>query len=212
MAPHVIAHARETPRAVTGYLERATVRAVERILASGGVAVLPTDTIYGLHCVASNIEAVARIRRLKGRGAAGGFILLVADCAMASTIVARWPGASRELLTRIWPAPLTAVLPARKGLPAVLAPRGTIAIRVPAHEGLRRLVEVLGEPIVSTSVNISGRAPMTRIALIRKAFPGLEGYCSRRGRSARLSSTIVDFTSRAPLLLRAGLYSWTAGS
>ena len=195
---------------VIGYLDRSTIRSVKRLLGSGGIAVLPTDTIYGFHCAASNLEAVARIRRLKGRGIQEGFILLAADCTMASTVVARWPGESRARLAAVWPAPLTAILPARRELSSILAPGGAVALRVPAHGELRALVEALGEPIVSTSVNVSGREPMTRIAGIRKAFPGLEAYLSHRGRPAGMPSTIVDFRSAVPLLVRAGLYPWAA--
>jgi tRNA A37 threonylcarbamoyladenosine synthetase subunit TsaC/SUA5/YrdC len=51
---------------------------------------------------------------------------------------------------------------------------------------------------------------MTEIAAIRKAFPGLGGYLSRRGRGSALPSTIVDFTVDAPILVRAGGYPWPA--
>ena len=201
---------REMASPVTGYLDRSTIRTVARLLASGGVAVLPTDTIYGFHCAASNLEAIAKFRRIKGRGAKGGFILLAVDCTMAATVVARWPGAARTRLAGIWPAPLTAILPARRKLPSILAPGGAVALRVPAYKELRALIESLGEPIVSTSVNVSGREPMTRITGIRKAFPGLDAYLSHRGRPAGLASTIVDFTSARPLLVRVGIYPWAA--
>jgi L-threonylcarbamoyladenylate synthase len=197
----------ETP-GVSGSFGRSSIRTAAAALASGGVAVLPTDTIYGFHCVASNAHAIETILALKGRRARGGFILLAADAAMAGALVARWPGESRRTLLRIWPAPLTAILPARRTLSALLSPGGRVAVRVPARADLRALIATIGEPIVSTSVNRSGGEPMTRIADIRKAFPGLGGYLSRRGRSPALPSTIVDFTVGAPLLVRAGGYPW----
>jgi len=198
------------PPAVTGYLDRFSLRNVAGILTGGGVAVLPTDTIYGLHCAASNLDAVEMIRRLKGRGAGGGFILLASDMSMVDSVVARWPDASRERCAEIWPAPLTAILPARRAYPSVLSPKGRVAVRVPASEHLRALIAIVGEPIVSTSANISGRNPMTRIADIRRAFPGLDAYVSKRGRPPGSPSTIVDFTRPAPRLVRAGIYPWAA--
>jgi len=210
MAPNLNASLRTMSPVVTGYLDRYSIRSVAGVLSAGGVAVLPTDTIYGLHCAASNLEAVEEIRRLKGRGTQGGFILLAADVPMADAIVARWPGAAKERLAEIWPAPLTAILPARVGCPPVLSSKGTIAVRVPAYEDLRALIKIVGEPIVSTSANLSGRRPMTRIADIRKAFPGLDAYVSRRGRPPKAPSTIVDFTPCAPRLVRAGSYPWAA--
>ena len=193
---------------VSGYFGRSSIRRAVAVLASGGIAVLPTDTIYGFHCAASKRGAIEAILDLKGRRSRGGFILLAADAAMADTLVARWPRASRRTLVRIWPAPLTAILPARRTLSPLLSPGGKVAVRIPARADLRALIKTLGEPIVSTSVNLSGREPMKRIADIRRSFPGIGGYLSQRGKSPALPSTIVDFTVGEPLLVRAGGYPW----
>jgi len=193
-----------------GNLDRRTITKVAAILAAGGVAVLPTDTIYGFHCAASRDEAIERIRRLKGRREEAGFIHLAADCAMAKRLVARWPGDSKRLLDAIWPARLTAILPARGGDGRVAAGRGrgSVAVRVPARRELRALIEALGEPIVSTSVNRSGYAPLTRIREIAEAFPGLEAYVSQRGRPFSRPSTVVDFRLYPPRIVRAGAFRW----
>lgn len=208
MAPEMRASRPRERSPVSGYFGRSTIRSAAAVLASGGIAVLPTDTIYGFHCVASNRRSIEALLELKGRYARGGFILLAEDAAMADTLIARWPGESRKTLVRIWPAPLTAILPAGRSLSPLISPRGKVAVRVPARAELRALIGTVGEPIVSTSVNLSGREPMTRIADIRRAFPGLGGYLSQRGRSPALPSTIVDFTAEAPLLIRAGGYAW----
>jgi tRNA threonylcarbamoyl adenosine modification protein (Sua5/YciO/YrdC/YwlC family) len=210
MASNVGILSRRTPLPASGHLDRSRIRAVAALLAGGGVAVLPTDTIYGLHCAASRREALERIRKLKGRGAKSGFILLAADMAMVERVVARWPGESRRLLGNVWPAPLTAILPAGAALPRIISPGRKVAVRIPARDDLRALIAAVGEPIVSTSVNLVGKAPMRRIAGIRRTFPGLEAYLSGTGRAPASPSTIVDFTSVRPRLVRAGLYRWTA--
>ncbi len=191
-----------------GYLTRSLAARVAAVLASGGVAVLPTDTIYGLHCAASRLDAVERIRKLKGRSRGIGYILLAADARMAERVVSRWPGEARGILSRLWPAPLTAILPARRRLPAALAPRGAVAVRVPADAALRALVAAVGEPLVSTSANVSGGRPLARIGDIERAFPGLDAYVSRRGRSPAAPSTIVDFRRARPSLVRRGAVEW----
>ncbi len=196
------------PTPIRGFLDGPARRKLAALLAAGGVAVLPTDTMYGLSCAASRADSLERIRRLKGRRRGAGFILLVSDLAMASSIVARWPGNAREALGRIWPAPFTAILPARPALPPSLAPRGAVAVRIPARESLRRLVAALGEPIVSTSVNLAGKPPLGRIGEIERAFPGLDAYVSQRGRAAARPSTIVDFRVAPPALLRVGRVPW----
>jgi L-threonylcarbamoyladenylate synthase len=195
-----------------GLFTRSLSARVAAALAAGGTAVLPTDTMYGLHCAAFRAGAVKRIRALKRRASASGFILLASDAAMADRLVSRWPGGAKEVLSRVWPAPLTALLPARKNLPAALAPRGVVAVRVPRHAALRALIAAVGEPLVSTSANLAGRRPLSRIADIERAFPGLDAYVSKRGRTPARPSTIVDFTSGRPTLVRPGSIPWPAGS
>jgi L-threonylcarbamoyladenylate synthase len=210
MAPEVTVTPRP-PRPLLGRLDPSTIRALGPVLAGGGIAVLPTDTLYGLHCAASRRDALSRIAAIKGRRSTGGFIVLAADMAMVERLVRTWPGSSRNRLAAIWPAPLTAVLPARPTLPRIVAPAGRVAVRIPALGELRRLIATVGEPLVSTSANLSGAAPITRIGLIRRIFPGLEAYLSARGRLPSSPSTIVDFTGPRPRLVRAGRYHWEAG-
>lgn len=191
-----------------GYLSKATVQKVAAVLRNGGVAVLPTDTIYGLHCAATGASAVRRIREIKGRRGKAGFVLLVSDMEMADRLVDRWPDRARELLARIWPAPLTAILPASGSVDAEFAPNGTVAVRIPAFAELRRCIESVGCPLVSTSVNPSGRKPLTRIRDIMRSVPALDAYISQRGRHATSPSTIVDLTDAPPRLVRPGRYIW----
>lgn len=211
MAPPVNRARRGDAPPVSGLLGRSSVRRAAAALAAGGVAVLPTDTIYGFHCAASNARGIETILKLKGRAARAGLILLASDEAMARSLVARWPGGSERTLARIWPAPLTAILPARASLSAPLSRNGKVAVRIPALAELRAVIRALGEPLVSTSVNRSGSAPLARISDIRRAFPGLAAYCSRRGRSPVLPSTIVDYTGETERLVRAGRFPWPAG-
>jgi L-threonylcarbamoyladenylate synthase len=194
------------PLPTIGYLNGPGLERIAALLGAGGVVVLPTDTMYGFHCAASCLSAVERIRTLKGRAKGSGFILLAADAAMVDSLVRRWPGSSKRVLSTIWPAALTAVLPARGTIARIVAPHGRVAVRVPANSGIRCLIAEVGEPIVSTSVNRSARPPMTRIADIRRSFPGLDAYVSRRGGGGRSSSTVVDFTGGPPRLVRAGRF------
>lgn len=193
---------------LVGYLEGRRITQAAGVLSAGGIAVLPTDTLYGFHCAASKRDAIDRIGRLKGRRGSAGYIVLASDLEMADALVSRWPWGSRAALSAIWPAPLTAVLPASSRVSVAVAPRGSVAVRIPALDELRRVIRALGEPIVSTSVNVSGRSPMTRIAEIRERFPGLAVYLSRRGRPSRIPSTVVDFTGSEPRLVRPGRRPW----
>ncbi len=204
--------ARRNGRPLVGYLEGRKLREAARLLSSGAITVLPTDTLYGFHCAVSSGAAIERIRALKGRRRGMGYILLASDLAMVDSMVAGWPSGSRAALGRIWPAPFTAVLRASSRVPAAAAPRGSVAVRIPALAGLRSVIRAVGEPILSTSVNASGRAPLARIGDIRKRFPGLAAYLSRRGRAGAAPSTIVDFTGTEPRLVRRGKYPWPSSA
>jgi len=189
---------------IEGYLEGRKISAVAGRLRSGCVAVLPTDTIYGFHCAYSNLPSIDRIRGLKGRSKGSGFILLASSLAMVDSLVGRWPAGVRDILDTLWPAPLTVIIPASKSIPAALRPKGAVAVRIPAMESLTTLIDKTGEPLVSTSVNLSGRQPLNRIDDIRFEFPGLDVYISRRGTGGLIPSTLLDLSGSEPRIVRPG--------
>ena len=160
------------------------------ILLGGGVVLMPTDTIYGLHAVATNAAAVARIAELKGRGDDKPFVVIAASADQLRRFGAEVPA---ELET-LWPAPLTAVL--RRG-------EGTVAARVPDLPWLRALLARTG-PLVSTSANRAGEKPISEIVELAPDVAagidaGLDG-----GRREGKPSTIVDFTGASPHIVREG--------
>jgi len=189
-------------------LDRRDIKQIVEVLLRGGVAVLPTDTIYGLHCAVFKRNAIERILQLKGRNVQKGFILLSSCMDMVESVIAEWPYDSKKMLLEIWPAPLTAVLPASNLLPDYVVSDGRVAIRIPDRLWLREVISLVGEPLVSTSVNRSGKRPIKRIREIRKEFSDLDIYVSSPGRPSGKPSTLVDFTSRVPVILREGKYKF----
>lgn len=187
--------------------DHARARALE-LLRSGGVVVLPTDTLPGFHAAASRRDAVERISRLKGAGGERRYLLLAASTDMASEYISSWGCATRELLGRLWPAPLTVVLPAGGRCPEWLG--ATVALRVPAHEGLRDFIAHTGEALVSTSCNRSGAPPMREWATIDATFDVdlvLEGELV-----AGPASTLVDACGETAVVVREGAYDWAAAT
>jgi len=185
----------------------AVARAVA-VLESGRLLIYPTDTLYALGGRALDAAVVARVRAAKARAAGKPLPLVAADADQVRGLCAAWPDAARLLARRFWPGPLTLVLPAARHVPSeVTAGGATIAVRVPALAVTRALCVGVGA-LVSTSANLAGEAaPMTcdeavaavgaKAALALDAGPG----------NAR-SSTIVDLSSDAPRLLRAGPVAW----
>jgi L-threonylcarbamoyladenylate synthase len=140
-------------------------------LARGGLAVFPTETVYGLGADAGAAGAVARLVAVRGRQPARPILVLIADLAMASAVAADVPAAARRLAARFWPGPLTLVVPARADVhPALTAGTGTIGVRVPGHATAAALVAALGRPVTAPSANPPGAAPPRRLAEARAYF------------------------------------------
>ena len=171
-------------------------------LLRGGVVLLPTDTIYGLHALANDERAVARIVDMKGRDDAKPFVVIAADTTQLEKLGAVFDERTRQALASLWPGPLTAIVALRH---PVAASRGasTIAVRVPDLQWLRSLTERTG-PLASTSANRSGEPPLSDPKeLSHDLQHALDAILDSGPRSAE-PSTIVDFTGDEPRLIRSG--------
>lgn len=124
-------------------------------LENGGIILYPTDTIWGIGCDATNAEAVEKVYALKQRDRSKPFILLVSSIDMLRKYVERVHPRVETLLV-YHERPLTIIYDQPVNLPRnVLAPDGSIGIRIVKDEYCRQLIERFGRPIVSTSANIS---------------------------------------------------------
>jgi len=182
-------------------------RALE-LLRSEGVVVLPTDTLYGFHAALSSEAGAHRIRALKGGDPARRLVVLAANIEMVSRFVASFGCSSREELEGRWPSKLTVVVPTGGDCPPWVG--DTVAVRVPDLLFLREIIDALGEPIVSTSVNRAGEPPQNDPVKISQQFDVdlvVAGEMSGAG-----ASTIVDLCGDEPRVLRAGDYAWVAGT
>lgn len=179
-------------------------------LARGGVAVLPTDTLYGFSARLSAEDGVHRISAIKRAPNDRRYILLASSLEMAERFARSFGCVTRDVMAGAWPAPLSVIIPSGPLCPAWVGP--TVAIRVPALEPLRELIEKLGEPIVSTSVNRAGEEPATDAHAIRAEF-GREVDLIVLGQNhPDRASTLVDLCGDAPRVVRQGSYEWPASA
>ena len=135
-----------------------------RILESGGLVAVPTETVYGLAARADSTEAVAAIYAAKGRPDFNPLIVHVGDLAQAEQL-AVFDERARDLADRFWPGPLTLVLPLRDDAAiagAVTAGLPTIALRQPAHKVMREVLAATGFPLAAPSANRSEGISPTR--------------------------------------------------
>ena len=162
---------------------------------NGGVVIIPTDTIYGFSSIVG--DGGKKIRQIKGRAETKPFIELVASVEAAKSISnIEIP----EKLLSCWPGPLTVIVPRKEELGG-----GTVALRCPGDEWLRKVISLTGRGIYSTSVNRSGNPPMLVIEDIIKEFESEVALIVCDGDTEGGSaSTLVDISSGSIKVLRQG--------
>jgi L-threonylcarbamoyladenylate synthase len=178
-----------------------------RLIATGELVAMPTETVYGLAADAANGEAVARVYEAKGRPSFNPLIVHVKDVEQALEI-AVFNDEALELAARYWPGPLTLVLPLREGAPIaglVTAGLATIAVRAPAHPAMRDLIAAAGRPLAAPSANRSGRISPTRAEHVLSSLGGRIALIVDAGPTGHgLESTIVAIGDGGLRLLRPG--------
>ncbi|MBL8771120.1 MAG: threonylcarbamoyl-AMP synthase [Phenylobacterium sp.] len=189
------------PRAAPSDVDRAA-----QAIRSGGLVILPTETVYGLAADAADPKAVAAVYAAKGRPSFNPLIAHVADLEMARRI-ARFDPRAEALAARFWPGPLTLVLPvADERAVCDLARAGldTVAVRAPAHPLARALIAAAGRPLVAPSANRSGRPSPTTFADAVEETGGTAAAALDGGPcGVGLESTVVALLDQ-PRLLRPG--------
>lgn len=178
------------------------------ILRSGGIVVLPTDTLYGFSAAISSPAAVNRITAIKRSDETKQYVCLAGSIETVEPYVRSFGCTSQDVLERAWPAALTGIFPAGKNCPSWIG--DSIAFRVPALPPLLELLRELGEPVVSTSINLHGEPPLLDLSEIEERFGSSVDLIIAGPEKAarRAASTIVDFTGERPLVVREGDYSW----
>jgi L-threonylcarbamoyladenylate synthase len=132
------------------------IEALVEALARGGVALFPTDTIWGIGCDAMNPRAIERIYNIKARPHDKPVPILADSIGMVKDYVSSIHPRVETLLA-LHERPLTIVYPANDRLPGILlSANHTIAIRIPEDDYCRTMIRQLGSPIVATSANFSG--------------------------------------------------------
>lgn len=171
------------------------------VLNNGGVAVLPTDTVYGLHCLANKASAIERIANMKGREENKPFLLLINSWEM----LAEWVEVSDDLkkyLATVWPGKNTIILQAKKEQPGLVSQVKTIAVRWPASPKLQqggpadmfldKLLTVVSQPLVSTSLNKAGELNLVEPVGLANYFASEPDIVVNAGPQTGSASRIID--------------------
>jgi tRNA threonylcarbamoyl adenosine modification protein (Sua5/YciO/YrdC/YwlC family) len=179
-------------------------------LKAGGIIIYPTDTIYGLGCDIFQhkaIERICRIKEIEPQKAQLSFVC--ADLSDLSHYAKQLNTPVYRTLKQYLPGPYTFILEASKEVPKILkSKRETIGLRIPANTISQAIVKELGHPILSASLPGEFVEEYTDPELMHDKFEKLVDMILDGGIGGMMPSTIIDFTSGAPVVVREGAGEW----
>lgn len=150
---------------------RLAIKQAVEALRRGEVLGYPTEAVWGLGCEPMNRHAVEQVLTLKRRDWRKGLILIAADFAQLEPYVGTVSTDELQKAFATWPGPHTWLFPASASAPHLITGgRDSIAVRVSAHPGVVELCRAYGGAIVSTSANVSRRAPARSAVQLRRLF------------------------------------------
>ena len=177
-----------------------------QILHGGGIAAIPTDSSYALVCHLDDKAAAESLRRIRGVDDRHHLTLLCRDLSELASY-ARVDNRQYRLLKLGTPGPYTFILEATKEVPRRVShpSRRTIGLRVPAHAVTQALLDLLGQPLLATTLIAPGEAePMNEPHAIRDRFQKLVHAVVDAGACPMQPTTVVDLTTTPPVLVRQG--------
>lgn len=179
-----------------------SVAGAVRALRSGELVVYPTDTLLGLGARATDDRAVARLVALKERPPHQPISVAVSSLAEVEALTDLDPPGRRFVRTHLPGAFTVLARPSRLArrilAPPILAPDGTVGVRLPDHPVARELARRVG-PITATSANVHGRPPCRTVREARQAFGAdVAVYLASRPRGSGRPSSLVDLKRRVP--------------
>jgi tRNA threonylcarbamoyl adenosine modification protein (Sua5/YciO/YrdC/YwlC family) len=176
------------------------------ILHGGGIAAVPTDSSYALVCHLDDKSAAEKLRRIRGVDDKHHLTLLCRDLSELASY-ARVDNTQYRLLKHATPGPYTFILEATKEVPRRVShpSRRTIGLRVPEHTVLQELLDVFGQPLLSTTLIPPGETdPLNDPEEIRERFRGQVEAVVDAGACPMEPTTVIDLTGDLPVLVRLG--------
>ena len=189
-------------------------RKIEQIVAQlrkGAIIIYPTDTVYSMACDLKHKKAVERMAQLKGvKLEKANFSLICYDLSHISDYTVQFGNNIYKLMNRALPGPYTFILNANTSVPKLFkSKKKTIGIRVPDNNIAREIVNVLGNPLMSTSVHDDDEILeyITDPELIHEKYENQVDIVIDGGFGNNEASTIIDCTTNEPEIIREGIGS-----
>ena len=181
------------------------IKEVVSILRDGGIAIIPTDTVYGIVCDALSEEAVRKVYRLKQRDFSKPMIILVSDYEMLSKYTKNINPLQKELIDMYFKGPMTIILEKSDLIPDIVtSSKEEVGVRIPNNKLLRCLIKELDRPIIATSANISSNDTITNLESLENSIKDNVDYIYDDGTVKACASTIVKVIENKVSIIRDG--------
>lgn len=186
--------------------ELSQIEKITDILLEGGVIGIPTDTVYGIICDATNQLAVQKIFEIKKRSAEKAIPIMAHNLKMIRRITTSIPEIAMPMIDDLWPGALTLILRKSENVLKYVSPSDTIGIRIPDNYLLLSLISFMERPIAATSANISGEPPILSAAELKKQFGDKLNMIIDVGEIAQsgVPSTIINLAGEPFKIIREG--------
>ena len=185
----------------------AAIKKVVEVLKNGGLVIYPTDTVYGLGCDITNSRALEKLAKIKNvKLEKANFSFVCSSLSNISDYVKQIDTPTFKILKRALPGPYTFILPGNNDLPKDFRKKKTVGIRVPDNNIAIQIVEMLGNPIVSTSIHDEDEVIeySTDPELIFEKWQNQVDLVIDGGYGENIASTIIDLTGHEPVVVREG--------
>lgn len=177
------------------------------ILNNGGIAAIPTDTVYGFAALVSDEAAIAKLYQIKEREPNKSIAVLLGDAEQAHLVAHEFPAKAQRLAKRYWPGALTIIIRKKAGLPKILTSNDLVGLRIPDHAFTRELIRRTG-PLAVTSANISGQPPARSIMEFAEVLgQKLDIIIDGGPCSGGIPSSVINCETEPAVILREGAVS-----
>ena len=182
------------------------IKLVGEILREGGLAAIPTETVYGLAGNALDGDCACKIFAAKGRPSDNPLIVHISSLSQWDRLVREIPDSAKALAEAFWPGPLTIILPKSDLIPdEVSGGLDTVAVRMPENEIARSIIEASGVPLAAPSANLSGKPSPTSASHVIDDMNGrIEAIVDSGDCNVGVESTVITLATSPARLLRPG--------
>lgn len=181
------------------------IEKLAKIINDGNLAIVPTDTVYGIIGDATNERAIKKVYNIKKRKYSKPLIIMVSSLDMLYEYTKDINEKEKELINKFWPGKLTILLPKNDKVSNLITAGGPlVGVRYANNKPLNDLMNLINKPLISTSANLADEKTITSIDMLEEDIINNVAYIYDTGKIENASSTIVRVIDGKVNILREG--------